>query len=258
MPIGLGLHVAIALFFAVHAVRNGQERYWLFVLFAFPLLGSVVYAIAIWLPGMADSREGRRLATGLRQALDPERGLRGAREAFDAAPTTRNRVLLADALVEAGQAEEAVDHYRDSLRGIHADDPDVETRLARALLEAGRPAEARQLLDALIARRPDFRSPTGHLVYARAVAAEGDRDKARHEFNTLVDYASGLEARAWYVEVLRAWGDDTAADRERDAALAHARRMPAHARQLNREWLRRIERCTAGRPRGATVSTRTP
>jgi hypothetical protein len=45
MPIvGLGLHLLIALFFAVHAVRSGQQLFWLFILFSFPLLGSVVYS----------------------------------------------------------------------------------------------------------------------------------------------------------------------------------------------------------------------
>jgi hypothetical protein len=47
MPIaGLGLHVVIALICAIHAVRSGQPLYWLFVLFAFALLGSAVYFFA--------------------------------------------------------------------------------------------------------------------------------------------------------------------------------------------------------------------
>ena len=33
MPVGLGLHVLIAIFFAIHVIRTGQDRYWLFVLF---------------------------------------------------------------------------------------------------------------------------------------------------------------------------------------------------------------------------------
>ncbi|AEG69672.1 conserved transmembrane protein of unknown function [Ralstonia solanacearum Po82] len=44
MPfLGIGFHVIVALFFAVHAVRTHQSMYWLFILFAFPLLGSVAY-----------------------------------------------------------------------------------------------------------------------------------------------------------------------------------------------------------------------
>lgn len=44
MPfVGLGLHFLIALFFAIHALRNGKQMYWLIILFSFPLLGSVAY-----------------------------------------------------------------------------------------------------------------------------------------------------------------------------------------------------------------------
>lgn len=57
MPfLGIGFHVIVALFFAVHVVRNNQNMYWLFILFAFPLLGSVVYFFAIYLPEMRHSR----------------------------------------------------------------------------------------------------------------------------------------------------------------------------------------------------------
>ena len=32
MPIAIGLHLAVAVFFAIHAVRTGQQTYWLFIL----------------------------------------------------------------------------------------------------------------------------------------------------------------------------------------------------------------------------------
>ena len=244
MPV-FGLHVVIALFFAVHAVRSGQDRYWLFILFVFPLLGSVVYAVAIWLPELRYSHGGRQLVQGARRLLDPARELRAAQEAFDTATTTDNRVRLADALVEAGRPADAVPHYRDALHGIHADDPDTQVRLARALLESGQAGEARHLLDGLIQRRPDFRSPAGHLIYARAVAEEGDRAKARNEFDTLIGYFSGFEARARYAEVLDGWGESEAVMRLREESLQQARRLPAHSRRMNREWLRRLERIGA-------------
>jgi hypothetical protein len=241
----LGLHIVVALFFAVHAVRSGQDRYWLFILFAFPGLGSVVYAIAIWLPELRHSHGGRQWMQGARRLIDPTRELRAAQDAFDLTATTDNRLRLADALVEIGRAGEAVTHYQCALRGIHADDPDVQVRLARALLDAGQPTQARDLLDGLIQRRPDFRSPTGHLIYARAVAAEGDRAKARSEFDTLVGYFSGFEARARYAETLEGWGEHDAALRLRDESLLQARRLPAHSRRMNQQWLQRLKRVGA-------------
>ena len=51
MPfLGLGLHVIVAVFFAIHAVRTGRELYWLIILFMFPLLGSIVYFAVVVLP----------------------------------------------------------------------------------------------------------------------------------------------------------------------------------------------------------------
>lgn len=244
MPI-LGVHVAIALCFAVHAVRSGQERYWLFILFAFPLLGSVVYGVAIWLPEFRHSHAGRQVVRDVQRRLDPTRELRAAQDAFDTAATTDHRIRLADALIEAGRAEEAITHYEATLRGLYADDPELQVRVARAQLEAGRLGDARRRLEDLIQRKPDFRSPAGHLLYARALAAEGEREKARHEFDALVGYFAGFEAQAYYAEVLAGWGEMESASRLRDEALRKARRLPAYSRRMNREFLKRLERIGA-------------
>src|SRR4051812_9437863 len=88
MPVlGLGLHVLVALYFAVHALRNGQQMYWLFVLFSFPLLGSVVYFLVIYLPGSKLEYGARKVVAVAAKTLDPTRELREARAAFDYTPT---------------------------------------------------------------------------------------------------------------------------------------------------------------------------
>jgi hypothetical protein len=239
---GIGLHVLVALYFAVHAVRTGQGLYWLFVLFMFPLLGSVVYALAIWLPEVRHSRPARQLGRNVRQLLDPGRELREARQAVELTATAQNRLRLADALVQAGRPGEAVPHYQAALRGIHADDPHVQVRLATALLAAGDAAGARALLEALIAAQPEFKSPEGHLVYARSLAALGERDKASEEFEVLVGYYSGLEARARYAGLLVDWDRRDRAGGLIEESLKLAARMPKHPRELNKEWIAELRR----------------
>ena len=243
---GLGLHVIVAIYFAMHANRTGQDRYWMFILFAFPLLGSLVYAITVWLPDVRHTPQGQMVARGVRQLLDPTRELREAQEALEVSATPANRLRLADALLGAGRASEAVVQYQAVLNGIYADDPQVRIHLARALVEAGQPMEARVLLDKLIAEQPKLKSPEGHLIYARAVAALGDRDRAREEFESLVGYYAGLEARARYAEVLLAWREG-----ERLAALLAetqkiAKRMPGGAREINKEWIARLKKVESG------------
>lgn len=251
MPIGIGLHIVIALFFAVHAVRSGQDRYWLIILFMFPLLGSIVYAVAIWLPEQRHSPRAHALQRGMRKVIDPDRELRLAMTAFEDSPTTEHRLRLGDALLDCGRASEAVPHFQHALRGIHADDPDIQVRLARAYLEAGHAHHARELLDRLIAARPDYRSPDGHLTYARAVAAAGERDKAREEFQTLIGYSSSYEPIACYVEQLLAWGEAAEAAETGEAALARAGRLPGYARKLQKPYLARIRQALRQGPAGA-------
>ena len=235
-----------AVLFAVHAVRTGQPLYWLFILFLFPGLGPLVYGIAIWLPEMRHSRGVRTAKRKVREMLDPGRELREAREAHDGAASVGNRLRLADALLADGKAAEALPLYDAALTGLYANDPDIRTRKARALLETGRAGEARDLLDALIAEKPDFRSSSGHLTYARAVATLDDRDKAREEFDALVQYFPGLEARARYATLLREWGETAKARELAAESLRIAQRLPSHSRTADREWIAVLQRVDKG------------
>jgi hypothetical protein len=239
---GIGIHVIVAVLFAIHAVRTNQPLYWLFILFFFPLLGSLVYGIAVWLPEIRMHRGVRRATSKVRQIFDPARELREATQATELAPSVGNRLRLADALMAEGRASEAVPHYEGALQGLYANDPDIQARLARALLESHRPAEARDLLDRLIAAHPDFKSPSAHLTYARAVAACNDRERAQEEFDVLVDYFPGLEARARYATLLHEWGETERARTLAADSLRDAKRLPSHTREQERQWIAQLQK----------------
>src|SRR5271169_3342802 len=96
---GIGIHVLIALFFAVHVVRTGREMYWLLILFAFPLLGSIVYFFAIYLPDTRLHHGLHRATAAAVNTLDPGKELREAERAFDLIPTAKNQMRFANALL---------------------------------------------------------------------------------------------------------------------------------------------------------------
>ncbi|HEU0154339.1 MAG TPA: tetratricopeptide repeat protein [Arenimonas sp.] len=239
---GIGIHILVAVFFAIHAVRTNQPLYWLLILFLFPLLGSIVYGVAIWLPEIRQHRGVRRAGSAVRRILDPARELREANEAIARSPSVGNQLRLADALLDAGRPAEAVPHYRLALQGLYARDPDIQARLARALVDSSQPKEARELLDRLIADNPDFRSPSAHLTYARAVADCDDRARAHEEFGVLVEYYPGLEARARYATLLHEWGETARAQQLAADTLRDARQLPAHTRENERQWLALLQK----------------
>lgn len=123
-------------------MRSHQNIYWLLILFAFPMLGSVVYFFAIDLPSLRQSRGARVATRDITQLVDPNRAVREARSDFDRAPTVEHRMRLAAALLAAGKAGEALEHYQAAANGPFATDPALLLGLARAQFALGNHAAA--------------------------------------------------------------------------------------------------------------------
>ena len=243
MPyLGISLHVIVAIYFAVHAVRTQQNMYWLLILFAFPLFGSVVYFFAIYLPALRQSRGARVATRALTNLVDPNRAVREARGDFDRAPTVAHRMRLAAALLEAGQPQEALQHYQEAASGPFASDPALLLGLAQAQFATQDSAGAVATLERLFAANPLLRQQADPaLLYARALAAQGAAG-TRAAFEAALTCASDAAARCLFADWLAQQPD--AADRERArtlyADIVHdARHWPRHAREHNREWLER-------------------
>ncbi|HEU4592826.1 MAG TPA: tetratricopeptide repeat protein [Steroidobacteraceae bacterium] len=224
----------------VHCIKTGRNTIWVYVLvilITFPFIGSLVYLGAEVLPELLRSRGSRRAMRGLRSTLDPEGELRRAENRMKVSGTVASRQEYADELLRLGRAAEAVTIYRNCLTGVFADDPKLLLGYARAQFAAEDPAGARATLDDLIAKNPDFKSPDGHLLYARALEAEGNPEKALSEYATLAEYYPGAEAGVRYAKLLKRVGQGSLARQTLQGLLERARYAPAHYRKAQREWL---------------------
>jgi len=79
-------------------------------------------------------------------------------------------------------------------------------------------------------------------LYARALAGEGNRDKALAEFAELARYFSGAEAPVRYAQLLKESGKADDARRVLRELLEHAHLAPRHYRKMQQEWLAIAER----------------
>jgi hypothetical protein len=224
----------------VHCIKTGRNTIWVYVLvvlISFPFVGSLVYLGAEVLPDLLRSRGTRRAMRGLRTALDPDGKLRQAENAMKVSGDVASRQRYADELVRMGRAAEALPIYQNCLTGVFADDPKLLLGYANALFAAGDATATRKTLDELIARNPDFRSPDGHLLYARALEGEGNDEKALAEYATLSEYYAGAEASVRYAKLLKRLGQGPLARQTLQGLLERARFAPAHYRKAQREWL---------------------
>jgi hypothetical protein len=89
----------------------------------------------------------------------------------------------------------------------------------------------------LIEKNPNFRSPEGHMLFARAVEACGDDEKALDEYKAVAGYYAGAEARLRYGLILERLGNEEAAQAEFEEIVTAADLAPPHYRKAQREWI---------------------
>lgn len=238
---GIGIHFLIALFFAVHVVRTGRETYWLFILFSFPLLGSAVYFLTVYLPDSRLHHDVRRAAAATAKALDPKKELREAKHAFDLTPTAQNQMRLASAHLEAGDYDQAAQHFEACLQGPFASDPEIRLGAARARVQNGQGAAVVGLLESIRQQNPDFRPEQTALLLAKAYALAGRQLDARNQFVSLTTRFGSLETRAEFAIWALGVGDkDVAVEqyREIERAMKH---WNNYTRSLHKPLMRRLD-----------------
>jgi len=228
----------IQILLIIHVIRTGRNQLWIWVLLFAPFgLGALAYLAVEIVPELFRSRTAQRTARGMRRAMDPTADLRRYENEVRVAGNVASRQRYAEELVRHGRCAEAITQYREALSGLYAHDPNLMLGLAQAQFAAGDPPAARATLDDLIRFNPDFRSPAGHLLYARALEGEGSIEKALEEYRVLAPSYPGAEAAVRYAQLLAAQGQRAEAQKVARELLEQARIAPGHYRRAQREWL---------------------
>ncbi len=221
----------------VHCFRTGRNTLWIWVLLLLSLPGCIAYVAVEIIPDLFRTRTAGRALRGVRRALDPEQQLRTYEAAARRTGDVASRQRYADELVRQGHSAQAIAVYRQALAGLYEHDPNLLLGLAQAQYAAGDSAAARTTLDLLIAHNPHFKSPDGHLLYARALEGEGTLDKALEEYAVVARYYAGAEAALRHAQLQAKLGQRSEARETLSALLEHARLAPRHYRQAQETWL---------------------
>jgi hypothetical protein len=242
MSLAFIISLVIQVLLIIHCIRTGRNTLWIWAIALLPLAGPVAYVLVEVLPALFGSHGTRRAVRGVRKALDPEQDLRRFEAEMRRSGDVASRQRYAGELVRQGKPLQAISIYQQALSGLYESDPNLLLGLAQAQYGAGAFADARATLDKLRARNPDFRSPEGHLLYARALEGEGQRERALEEYAALAAYYAGAEAPLRYAQLLRACGRTDEARRVLKELMDHARLAPRHYRKMQQEWLLLAER----------------
>jgi hypothetical protein len=232
----IGFSLVFAIILCMHAVKTGQQTYWLWIILAFQPLGGVVYLLAIILPELINGSTGRRIGKAAKEALDPTRAYRDAKTACDDSPTVGNRMRLAQAASELGKYDEAEALYREAAQGIHAEDTALLYGRAVALVELGRNEEALTILHQLGELGDKGRTPHAAVAMGRAYQALGKMAEAETAYEWALGKFAGLEAIARYCVFLAETGRKAEAEATMKEIDKRAAGAKTHFRKEAKAW----------------------
>ncbi|TCM71046.1 hypothetical protein EC844_101327 [Acinetobacter calcoaceticus] len=238
---GVGVHVLIAVFFAIHAIRHGRPFFWLWILFVFPFLGSVVYFIAEYLPQSRMPDQANALGRRMRHVLQPHRELNKAKEDYQNIPSVDNAVLYADYLTAAGKATEAIAVLEQKLHGIYQHDPAILEQLAMAFLQ-DQQAEKVLATTALIKRTTaDYKVEDIALLRALSQHELGHQDLAQQEFLIAIrskNVANLAEYALWAIQTQQTeLSHDIYAEMQKSWAM-----WTQYARKMHKPIFKQVEK----------------
>lgn len=242
----IALSIIVQLALVVHIIKTGRNMSWVFIVLFFPLIGSLAYFIIELLPEFTNTRTARTAQRRLAKAVDPDKALREATEQYALARTAQNAMVLASQHLQRANFSDARDIYQRALNGVHGDDPDLLLGLAQAHFGLAEYAEVITCLDTLKEKNPAKTSQDGHLLYARALEALGQVDKAQHEYETLVSYYTGPEPSCRLGALLEAQGRHDQAQALFQSVLAHSKTAGKHYNTLYKDWIAQARRETQG------------
>jgi hypothetical protein len=231
------LLVIVQVALIIHVLRTGRDYWWIFLLLFVPGIGALVYFFIEVLPSLRQSMAMQRTMRRVSDVVDPGRDLRRHALEYQRSKNVASATRLAAELVRDGKIDEAIEVCEGMRGGIFEHDPTLLLTLAEAHFAKRNYAVTVDTLDLLRQENPGFRSPDGHLLYAKALEADGRTTRALEEYDTLARYYPGVEARLRLAQLKKDIGETDAAIEELESIVEDARLAPRHFRRTQKEWI---------------------
>jgi hypothetical protein len=227
------LAAAFSIWMFIDAIRR-REWLWAVFIFIFPLLNAVLYFFLVYraaapatrgfeLPGAHDRRRIRKLQ-GQIHHLDK----------------AHHHSQLGDIYFQQGKLDKAEACYRAALER-EPQDIDTRAHLGQCLLRKKRAAEARPLLEGVVAENPKHDYGFTMMALAETLTALGEKDSALQMWQQVTAEHSYARAKVQLAELYLAKNQPELARTELKDVVADDIHAPAFQRKRDRVWVQRAK-----------------
>lgn len=181
----------------LHVINQRKERWWIWFIIFVPVLGSIVYIAS----EVLRTRDLGNIQQDLSKIVNPGGKIKELEKQLEFSDTHQNKIALADAYLEFGQAEQAIELYESSLTGLFQDDPHVNAQLISAYYHTAAYEKAIDKVQ-FVAHNKDFQKSSARLHYALSLENVGKIEAAAKELEALDTPYAGYENRIAYGQFL--------------------------------------------------------
>jgi hypothetical protein len=217
----------------VDAVRQ-REWIWAIFIWVFPGLNAVLYFFLVYRSGSTSTR-GFELP-----GANDRRRIKELQAQIYHLDKAHHHSQLGDIYFQRGKLDKAEACYRAALE---RDPQDLDTRahLGQCLLRQKRPAEARPLLEGVVAENPKHDYGYSQMALAETLGALVETDAALNYWKQVTENHSYPRAKVQLAEIYLARNQVDLARAELKDVVADDLHAPAFQRRRDRVWVRRAK-----------------
>ena len=167
------LIVGLQAYCIYHCFANKNQYYWIFIIFFVPLIGSILYLFM----NVFQKQDIDKVQENITSVINPTKKIIDLEKKFKFSETFQNQTALADAYLEAGIHDKAVENYEASLNGTFQNDFYVISKLEEAYYLSSRFEKAIACAER-ISDYPKFKKSRASFLYALALEKIGKVEQA--------------------------------------------------------------------------------
>lgn len=216
----------------IHCLRKGNPGKWIWIIVLLPFIGSLAYLYT----EVFSRQDVSKVQTGVGALFNPGGNLKKLEQNLKFSDTFKNRVMLADAYLQAGQTERAIELYLSGLTGTFEENEYVLIQLMTAYFGKERYEDVLPIAKK-IQHLPQFARSKAHLLYARALQYTGNTAQAEQQYKMMAARFANYEARYYYSLLLQQMGKTEEAHALLTAMADEQPHLSSAERRDNRKWL---------------------
>ena len=215
-----------------HSIKKGTQQKWLWIIIFLPFIGALIYIFS----EMFSRGDLQQVQSGVVTVINPTGHIRKLEERLRFADTFQNRILLADAYLQARMTDKAIGIYEASLTGNFSENEHVLMQLCLAyasIQQYDKTISAAQK----ILQVPQFARSSAHVAYAMALGKVGQVPAAEAEFKKMSGKFANYEARYQYGMMLNEHGREQEARQIWQQMADEKQHLSGTEKKFQRQWI---------------------